>query len=90
MEEAGTYSEIFNSDSPEFGGSGVGNPKPIKSEAVPGHGKEQSITLTLPPLAVLYINFKKKKKKASRKKGESKAVKTQALPIRSKKGGSTK
>ena len=86
MEEEGIYSEIFNSDNHEFGGSGVGNPKPVKSEAVPCHGKEQSITLTLPPLAVLYINFKKKKT-TRKKKGESKAEKTQVLPIRSKKGG---
>ena len=86
VEEEGIYSEIFNSDNHEFGGSGVGNPKLVKSEAVPCHGKEQSITLTLPPLAVLYINFKKKKT-TRKKKGESKAEKTQALPIRSKKGG---
>jgi len=61
----------------------VANPEPIKSEAIPCHGKEQSITLTLPPLAVLYINFKKKKKKTTRKKkGESKAEQAKALTIR--------
>ena len=80
VEDAGTYREIFNSDSPEFGGSGVSNPGLIESEAIPCHGKEQSITLTLPPLAVLYINFKKKK---ITKKTEI----VQSLPILSQKGG---
>lgn len=95
VEEAGTYTEIFNSDRYEFGGSGVGNDKPVKSQAIPSHGKEQSISLTLPPLAVLYINFKKeksktKKKKETNAKKTTSGTKTQALPILSQKGGMKK
>lgn len=48
------YFEILNSDCTEFGGSGVKNCE-IYSEDIPFHGKNYSIELTLPPLAVLYL-----------------------------------
>ena len=40
-----------------------GNIIPVLSFPVACHGKEQSIALTLPPLAVLYIKFEKPKKR---------------------------
>ena len=51
--EEGFYAEIFNSDSVLFGGSNLGNAGGIASEAVPQHGRNQSISVTLPPLAVV-------------------------------------
>jgi 1,4-alpha-glucan branching enzyme len=68
VEEPGTYKVIFNSDDSEFGGSGEGNKKPVLSDPVACHGKEQSITLTLPPLAVLYIKYEKPKKRKTTKR----------------------
>ncbi len=50
----GKYFEILNSDYTEFGGSGVKNGE-IYSEDIPFHGRNYSIKLTLPPLAVLYL-----------------------------------
>ena len=52
---AGSYTERFNSDSARFGGSDVGNPLPLPSEPVPHHGREQSIVLTVPPLAAVVL-----------------------------------
>lgn len=49
----GKLTEIFNSDRTEYGGSGVGNPKPIKTDVIPWNGREFSASLTLPPLAVI-------------------------------------
>lgn len=46
----GTYVELFNSDHPDFGGSGGINPKPIESAAEPMHGMEHSVTICLPPV----------------------------------------
>ena len=46
----GVYRELFNSDSEFYGGSNVGNPQPLQSEAVPVMNRENSISLTLPPL----------------------------------------
>ncbi len=51
--EEGFYAELFNSDSVLFGGSNLGNAGGIDSEPVPQHGRNQSISVTLPPLAVV-------------------------------------
>ena len=56
----GSYSEVFNTDQLEFGGSGVLNGT-LDSEPVPMHGFPQSLSLTLPPLSVLYFRLKKAK-----------------------------
>jgi 1,4-alpha-glucan branching enzyme len=50
--EGGVYEEVFNSDAVEFGGSGVGN-GPFAALPAPRHGRAHSITVTLPPLAVV-------------------------------------
>jgi len=50
---AGIYDEVFNSDAEGFGGSNVTNPGGIPSAPVKCHGRPHSITITLPPLAVV-------------------------------------
>ena len=55
---AGYYEELLNSDAEMFGGSNVGNSGGLHSEPVPHHGREHSITATLPPLAV--VAFKRR------------------------------
>ena len=52
---AGTYSQLLNSDSLEFGGSGCVPNTNIESIEVAAHGRQRSIELTLPPLAVLIL-----------------------------------
>ena len=54
---AGSYVEVFNSDSQQYWGSGAANGD-IKTEAVPSHGKENSIALTLPPLSGIVLRLK--------------------------------
>jgi 1,4-alpha-glucan branching enzyme len=49
------YREVLNTDARCFGGSNVGNLGVVQVEAVPAHGFEQSIVVTLPPLAALYL-----------------------------------
>lgn len=51
----GAYSEILNSDSEYYGGSNVGNLGPLQSECIPHDGHPYSLTLTLPPLAVIIL-----------------------------------
>ena len=58
MPEAGNYEEVFNSDAKKYGGSGVANTGALKTEAVPCHGQGQSLVLTLPPLATIYLRLK--------------------------------
>jgi len=52
---AGQYEEIFNSDSAWYGGGNVGNAGAIQAESLPHHGREHSLTLTLPPLAAIML-----------------------------------
>jgi 1,4-alpha-glucan branching enzyme len=49
----GYYEEVFNTDAEMFGGSNVGNAPGAASEAVKAHGRDHSIRVTLPPLAVV-------------------------------------
>ncbi|MCX5718258.1 MAG: 1,4-alpha-glucan branching protein GlgB [Nitrospirae bacterium] len=51
--EAGLYKESLNSDSAEYWGSGMGNANGVLSENIPWNGNPYSISITLPPLAVV-------------------------------------
>lgn len=51
----GLYDEVFNSDEERFGGSGVVNGNNIKTEVMKIHGFDQGLSLTLPPLSVIYL-----------------------------------
>jgi 1,4-alpha-glucan branching enzyme len=53
--EAGTYREIFNSDSTYFGGSNLGNAGRCQTQNARCMGYEQSLVLTLPPLAGIVL-----------------------------------
>jgi 1,4-alpha-glucan branching enzyme len=52
---AGAWRELLNTDSQHYGGSNVGNAGSLHTEALPMHGHPQSLALTLPPLATLYL-----------------------------------
>jgi 1,4-alpha-glucan branching enzyme len=52
---AGYWRELANSDALAYGGSGMGNLGGIGSQPVPAHGRPQSLTLTLPPLATVIL-----------------------------------
>ncbi len=51
----GEYVEVFNSQSSEYEGWNIGNPVPLQAVKETMHGREYSITLTLPPLGVIYL-----------------------------------
>ncbi len=55
----GYYEEILNSDASEFGGSNIGNLGGIQSEKVLSHGREHSISMSIPPLSGVYFKLKK-------------------------------
>jgi 1,4-alpha-glucan branching enzyme len=64
----GLYREILNSDSTEFGGSGLHNKARIQSEAKPFHGQPCSISIVLPPLSSVWFKHKKSTKRSSPEK----------------------
>lgn len=49
------YGEILNTDAAIYGGSNIGNAGGVYSEVGKQHGREQFITLTLPPLAAVML-----------------------------------
>ncbi|WP_438865928.1 1,4-alpha-glucan branching protein GlgB [Salinimicrobium oceani] len=55
IEQAGSWKEIFNSDEERFGGSNVKNSEEIGTQDIPAHRQENSLSLTLPPMAVIYL-----------------------------------
>ena len=54
---AGHYKETLNTDAGTYAGSNLGNMGGVDSEGVPAHGEEQSIVVTLPPLATVIFTY---------------------------------
>ncbi|MSP24498.1 MAG: 1,4-alpha-glucan branching protein GlgB [Myxococcales bacterium] len=55
VELPGYWQELLNTDAAEYGGSGVGNLGGAQTQAVPSHGYDWSLAVTLPPCAALYL-----------------------------------
>ncbi|HDH50927.1 MAG TPA: 1,4-alpha-glucan branching protein GlgB [Nitrospirae bacterium] len=52
---AGFWKELLNSDAEAYGGSNLGNSGGAEAVAMPVQGRDHSISLTLPPLSVLFF-----------------------------------
>ncbi|MCM1227267.1 MAG: 1,4-alpha-glucan branching protein GlgB [Clostridium sp.] len=73
----GEYKLVFNSDDVEFGGEGI-TAKSMKSSSYAMHGFDDSISLDLAPLSVIYLKpypAPKPKKKSEKDKKEAKSEK---------------
>jgi 1,4-alpha-glucan branching enzyme len=55
----GTYSEVFNSDAAAYGGSGQENADELWAEPQGWHNQPCSLALKLPPLAVIYLRWRR-------------------------------
>jgi 1,4-alpha-glucan branching enzyme len=53
----GFWKELFNSDAKHFGGSGRGNFGGVETVPIPLHGRNNSITIGLPPLAAVFFRW---------------------------------
>lgn len=51
----GTYRLAFNSDDPEFGGTDFQVKKTAKSQAIPLHGEDYSVTINIPPSSLIVL-----------------------------------
>ena len=84
----GAYAQVFNTEWERFGGSGIGNAEPVKSEYLPCHDQEQSIAIDLPPMSA--VVFRCARRYPPRRTAD-KADKAPALkPATSKKDASAK
>jgi len=51
----GVWTEVLNTDSPKYGGDGVGNPNGVKAQAIEWDGRPFAVDLVLPGMSVLYL-----------------------------------
>jgi len=56
----GFWKELLNSDGAEYYGSGLGNWGGVEAVPIPYHGQPFSLSLTLPPLAAVFLKREKK------------------------------
>ncbi len=59
VSKEGVYNEFFNSDDARFGGTGVSNGHHIETKPVKIHGCNQGVSLTIPPMSVMYLRLAK-------------------------------
>ncbi|MBJ7608310.1 MAG: 1,4-alpha-glucan branching protein GlgB [Candidatus Dormibacteraeota bacterium] len=52
---AGGWREVLNTDASQYGGGGQGNIGKVDTEPTSWHGFDQSATMTVPPLAVVWL-----------------------------------
>ena len=69
---AGVYEEILNTDMEYYKGSNVRNIGDIVTDEIESHGKAQSISIIVPPLATVYLKLKSEKKVAKASEKETK------------------
>ena len=79
----GSWAVAFNTDDAAFGGQGLGDKAPIKTEKIPCHDQQQSFTIDLPPMSAVILrcvrkNPVRKPKAEADKKSEAKAEKKPA------------
>jgi 1,4-alpha-glucan branching enzyme len=55
----GQWKEVFNSDDQKYGGSGVLNHGSFNTSPVKFHGRDYSISITLPPLAISVLKLER-------------------------------
>lgn len=59
LPEAGTWEEILNTDSENFGGSGVGNFGLVEALGGQANGQPHSAIISVPPLGGIWLRPRK-------------------------------
>ena len=82
----GTWTPVFNTDDTRYGGQGLGDLQPLKTERVPCHEQKQSLVLDLPPMsAMLYRCTRRNPVRRPKQESGQKADVPSAKNSRSKK-----
>ena len=55
INQPGKWREILNTDSMHYHGSNTGNGGAVHSDEIASHGRQHSLSLTLPPLATIWL-----------------------------------
>ena len=89
----GRWAAVLNTDDQPFGGQGLGDKEPVKTEKVPCHDQQQSLVIDLPPMsAVIYrcvrknpVRKPKAEKEEGAKSGKAAPAKGRKAPAKEKK-----
>ena len=88
------YVEVFNSDRPEYGGTGAVNAAPCKVSWKESHGMESSVSIRIPPFGAVFLKGQGKmraKPKPRKKTKEAAAAETpEKKTVRTKAAGKAK
>ena len=57
LPEAGTWTEVLNSDAEIYSGSGVGNLGAVHASDAPSHGMPASAAISVPPLGAVWLRY---------------------------------
>ena len=68
------YVPAFTTDAPAFGGSGFADTAPVPAEAVPAHGKDQSVALRIPAFGAVFLRGEGTFRKETTKKQDKELV----------------
>jgi 1,4-alpha-glucan branching enzyme len=60
----GFWREVLNSDAREYWGQGMGNLGGVEAVPFPSHGRDFSLVLTLPPLAIVFLKSERPREAA--------------------------
>ncbi|MBR0066971.1 MAG: 1,4-alpha-glucan branching enzyme, partial [Kiritimatiellae bacterium] len=89
------YTEVFNTDRPEFGGSGWNFNGTVACERVWSHDREASIAVTIPPYGAIYLRgsgvlLTEEEERAAAEKAEKKARRAAARAAKAAKTDAAK
>ncbi|MEG0495628.1 MAG: alpha amylase C-terminal domain-containing protein, partial [Eubacterium sp.] len=77
---------VFNSDDPDYGGTGFAVKKTAKAHEIPLHNQPYSVVLNVPPSSAIVLRgiASKTKKKGTEKKSKTSTTKSinSALPVK--------
>jgi len=86
----GAWAAVFNTDDEAFGGQGLGDKSPVKTEKIPCHDQQQSLEIDLPPMSTVIYRCTRKNpvrkpkeqggKTVAKAKAPAKKAKTAAKP----------
>ena len=86
----GAYTCLFSTDDPAFGGQGRGDREPVKSQYHASQGREQSITLSLPPMSAAIYKCTRKFPPRRGKRANSAAKSAPAVKAKRKTAAKSK
>jgi 1,4-alpha-glucan branching enzyme len=55
LPSAGQWTEVLNTDAQTYGGAGIGNFGRVQAVAEPWHGRPASVSISIPPLGVIWL-----------------------------------